>query len=205
MDAWDSLFVVFGNPIKQAVATLPKVQEIPLATLNGPWQVTFQANRGAPGPVEFQHLTSWSSNSDAGIKFFSGSADYTTKLFLSRDSLEARDQLLIDLGEVHDLATLMVNGQTIGTVWDRPYRLDITKSLHPGENIVRIKVTNMWTNRSIGDAQPNARSRYFTGTSELFADGAAPAHAFRPEARLRPAGLLGPVTVLRRRSSKGSP
>jgi hypothetical protein len=62
---------------------------------------------------------------------------------------------------------------------------------------------NVWVNRMVGDARPDSKGRYaaavdhpitFTG---LFTGQALARHAYCPDAPLRPAGLLGPVTVTR--------
>ncbi len=37
----------------------------------------FQPNRGAPAKITLDKLHSWSDNSDAGVKYFSGTATYT--------------------------------------------------------------------------------------------------------------------------------
>jgi hypothetical protein len=52
---------------------------------------------------------------------------------------------------------------------------------------VEIKVTNLWVNRLIGDQQPGAAQKY-TYTAQRF---------YRANSRLLPAGLLGPVQVVR--------
>ncbi|HLP26809.1 MAG TPA: hypothetical protein VK477_14100, partial [Acidobacteriota bacterium] len=37
------------------------------------------------------------------------------------------------------------------TVWKEPYRLDVTDLVRAGANTLEIAVTNLWTNRLIGD------------------------------------------------------
>jgi hypothetical protein len=62
--------------------------------------------------------------------------------------------------------------------------LDITEALKAGDNKVEIKVTNLWVNRLIGDAQPGATKTTFT--TMPFYQATSP---------LLPSGLLGPVTI----------
>jgi hypothetical protein len=92
----------------------------------------------------------------------------------------------MDLGDVRNLAEVSVNGTSLGVVWHAPYRVDVTKALKPGTNQVTIKVVNTWVNRLIGDQQPNA-------TKYTFAD----ITPYTSESALQPAGLLGPVVVVR--------
>jgi hypothetical protein len=70
-------------------------------------------------------------------------------------------------------------------VWHTPYRIDLGKLAKPGSNHLTVRVANLWINRLIGDAQPNVTNKV-TYT-------AIP--TYRPDAPLRPSGLLGPVTL----------
>lgn len=58
--------------------------------------------------------------------------------------------------------------------------------MHPGDNLVEIRVVNLWVNRLIGDGQPNAQKVTFTARNP-----------YKANSPLVPAGLLGPVRVLR--------
>ena len=42
--------------------------------------MTFPPNLGAPAETEFPALTSWTQNTDAGVKYFSGTATYRKQL-----------------------------------------------------------------------------------------------------------------------------
>ena len=93
--------------------------------------------------------------------------------------------MILDLGDVRELADVVVNKQPIATVWRPPYRVDITKALAAGNNTIGVRVTNLWVNRLIGDAQPGADKVTFT-VSPPYTAGAP----------LRPSGLLGPVRLV---------
>jgi hypothetical protein len=56
--------------------------------------------------------------------------------------------------------------------------------VHEGVNTVEVRVANLWVNRLVGDAQPGAAKVSFTTMP-----------AYLAEAPLRPAGLIGPVTL----------
>jgi hypothetical protein len=98
--------------------------------------------------------------------------------------LKAGAHLWIDLGDVKNLAEVMVNGKPLGTVWHTPYRVDATAALKPGTNDISIKVTNAWVNRLIGDQQPGADKFTFTAVKP-----------YKASSPLLPSGLLGPVTL----------
>lgn len=65
------------------------------------------------------------------------------------------------------------------------YRLDVASQVSSGMNRLEIRVANLWVNRLIGDAQPNATKITWTAKP-----------VYRADAPLRPAGLLGPVRLL---------
>jgi hypothetical protein len=65
-------------------------------------------------------------------------------------------RIVIDLGELNDIAEIRVNGKGAGVLWYPPYSVDITSLLHKGENILEILVTTNWANRLIGDEQQHA-------------------------------------------------
>src|SRR5439155_1662206 len=48
LDPFETVFVVFRTPARSASRSLPSVSESPLAVLEGPWEVHFQPDRGAP-------------------------------------------------------------------------------------------------------------------------------------------------------------
>ena len=170
---------------KATSRTLPKPVETQLATVDGPWNVTFQPGRGAPASITLDKLTSWSDSQDTGVKYFSGTGTYTKDRPGVRGLVQAGRALWIDLGDVKNLAEVTVNGKSLGIVWHAPYRVDATGALKPGANEVTIKVTNAWVNRLIGDEQPDATTKY------TFAD----VKPYKANSPLLPSGLLGPVKV----------
>ncbi len=179
-----SLFVVFRQSTSELNATVPAVQETKLATLDGGWDVRFAPNLGAPERITMDHLGSWTDNTETGVKYFSGTATYMKTLEVSAAWLSSRHRLVLDLGDVRELAQVSVNGRSLGIAWHPPYKVDITSALKSGTNNLEIKVTNLWVNRLIGDLQPGATKYTFT---------VAP--TYKANAPLRPSGLLGPVTV----------
>ena len=172
---------------KAASVNLPQVTQTVMETVDGPWSISFEPNRGAPASVEFNTLKSWTDNGNPGIKYFSGVGTYTKKIDVASDWLTSKGQLWLDLGEVKNLAQVTVNGMDLGIVWHAPYRVDVTRALRPGENELAIKVTNAWVNRMIGDQQPGATPVTFSVIKPYKADSP-----------LLPSGLLGPVQLLRR-------
>jgi len=152
--------------------------------ISGPWEVSFAPGLGAPEKIVFDHLTDWTARPEEGIKHYSGKATYrrTFDIAATRDPREA---LLLDLGKVDDIAVVRVNGQELGTLWQPPYRIDISPAVKPGANTLEVDVVNTWNNRLAGDAALPAEQRHTSVTAETV----------KKNAPLLPAGLIGPVTL----------
>jgi len=186
LEPWGTVFVVFRKPTREISQQLPEVTETKLTEVAGPWTVTFQPDRGAPPSATLDSLASWSDNSDAGVKYFSGTGTYTRTLQADAGWFKTGTHLWIDLGEVKNLAEVTENGTSLGIVWHTPYRVDATSALKPGANEVVIRVTNAWVNRLIGDQQPGA-TKYTS----------ADVTPYKANSPLLPSGLLGPVAIVR--------
>jgi hypothetical protein len=129
-----------------AIATPPA----PLA-LDGPWRVTFPPDLGAPPEIVLPALRSLHLHDDEGVRHFSGTATYHGTLTVPPAHLSPGRRVVLDLGRVEILAEIIVNGRPVPVVWKEPYRADITDLVHAGDNTLAIRVTNLWTNRLIGD------------------------------------------------------
>jgi hypothetical protein len=182
--AEDSFFVVFRKPATASAATVTKPSYATLANLDGAWDVTFQPGRGAPAGLRLNALAPLNSQADPGVRYFSGTASYSRDFSLPR-GVRPGAPLLLDLGKIGDVAEVRVNGRLVGTVWHAPYRLDIGAATRSGANRLVVWVANLWVSRLIGDALPGASRVTFS---------AAP--TYKPDAPLRPSGLIGPVTLV---------
>jgi hypothetical protein len=186
LSPWETVFVVFRSSASSPSRTLPAVIEMPVASIDGPWQVSFAPDLGAPASTVFDKLSDWKDNPDDGIKYFSGTATYTKSIQAPASWLKPGAHVWIDLGSVKNLAEVAVNGKPLGILWRQPYRVDITSALNPGGNTLEVKVTNGWANRIIGDRQPGVTKTY-TLTSPKF---------YNAKSALWPSGLLGPVQIV---------
>lgn len=180
--AHQSLFILFREVTAQTAMTVADPVSLTVAARLSEWQVAFQPGRGAPETVSMAALQPLNEAAEPGVRHFSGTASYTATLTLPRRRGDG--PLWLDLGWVGDVAEVLVNGQSAGIVWTAPYRVDIAPFARRGSNVVTVRVANLWVNRLIGDAQPGAERVTFV---------AAP--TYLPDAPLRAAGLIGPVTV----------
>ena len=119
--------------------------------VTGPWTVAFPKGWGAPAETRFPKLISWTESADDGIKYFSGTAVYGKRLKVAKPRSDERT--ILDLGVVKDFAEVRVNGCAYPVLWKPPFRVDITEAAKKGDGTLdlRIRVTNRWPNRLIGD------------------------------------------------------
>ncbi len=185
-------FVVFSD-IPRDLPPDEKVVKPQLTGINGPWMLSFPENWGAPPSVLLDTLISWTDHPEEGIKYFSGTATYTNNLQISKNDLESEQELLLNLGEVLDVAEVVVNDKSAGVLWTKPYELDIRDFVKEGSNKVEIKITNMWINRLTGDMDlPEDEKFCRTNRPYITKDYSAIGDETY---RVQPAGLLGPVVL----------
>lgn len=213
----ESYFVVFQKPYDgqgEAGENFPAGQE--LSVINSPWKVRFDPQWGGPGEVTFGSLIDWTTHADEGIRYYSGTANYSTRFSLA-EVPGGGDQLLLDLGQVNGLAEVKVNGKPASVVWTAPWTVNITGNAVAGENTLEIELTNVWANRLIGDEQQppdcewNKGDQGFGGPLKRYPDWLInnqprPSakrftftnwNYFTKDAKLVPSGLLGPVRLVR--------
>lgn len=176
LKGYQSIFVVFTDQPVEQVSPLPQVdyyQEFD----NNRWQITFSENQEQ---VKNSPLFDWSTSENPKIKYYSGHATYETTF-----KCDKVDKAFLDLGEVKDIATVEVNGINCGTSWMAPYRVDISKAVKKGKNMLKITVVNTWANALLGadNGMPPYEGIWTNGKYR------------RAEKNVLPAGLLGPITL----------
>ncbi len=191
-----SLFVVFRNRASRVERRASSTRQPDVLPISGPWEVSFQAGRGAPEKAVFDTLTDWSKHADNGIKFFSGTATYMKTVEFTAPQAERK--AVLQLGAVAALAQVWLNGKDLGIAWTAPWQIELTGALKPGKNELRIAVTNPWANRLVGDAGLPPEQR-ITKSNMQYENGKRTLKAFQgfaSEDALQPSGLQGPVRVM---------
>lgn len=118
-------------------------------TLDSGWQVSFDRENGeGESTYNFERLESWSRHKDDFVKYYSGTATYSTKWVWKDNDVNG---IYLKMDSLWNVATVKVNGMDFGTLWTAPYILNISKAVKQGENTIEIQVTNTWRNRMIGE------------------------------------------------------
>lgn len=210
---WQSYFVVFDRKAVASGSGIGTARNFPagrlLKTVAGAWTVSFDPIWGGPARVRFDSLEDWTLSKDSGIRYYSGMAHYRKTLDLP--VCKKGQRYFLDLGTVHDMASVRMNGVELGVVWTPPFRVEVTNVMRAGKNEVDITVANRWPNRLIGDAafvddgvveKPDAAAEWpdwirqglpRPSKRKTFA-------TYSPYKRgdaLLPSGLVGPVQLIR--------
>lgn len=187
MNVNDAFFIVFHDSTSVDSCPQSLRNKIFFKKIDSPWKVSFDERWGGPEIFIMHHLKSYTDFDNDSVKYYSGTANYQNRFRLTYNDMRnlKQSRLLLDLGRVECMATIKLNGKSIGTLWRAPFTIDITDFVKKGDNTLEVEVVNQWTNRLIGDAQPDCPHKY-TFTTYSYFSAASP---------LIPAGLIGPVTI----------
>jgi hypothetical protein len=185
MNPYESTLLVF-NPAAKPVA--------PTALASAPVSPTAEIDIGENGwkfhgvgigpgsqpesvDMDMPALAGWTANDK--LKNFSGRGQYTTTFNLPANYLASHPHILLDLGDVKDVAEISVNGKPGPALLLRPYRADVTALLHAGENTLQVTVVNTQYNAL---SARGADRNFIPGPTDTAND-------------LMPSGLMGPVRL----------
>ncbi|QIA07449.1 glycosyl hydrolase [Draconibacterium halophilum] len=163
--------------------------------VEGEWTVSFE--KGGPTLPETYittKLTSWTEQSDE-LQKFSGTASYKTTFEKPEGDAPA---YILDLGEVHESATVYMNGEKLGTLLGPVFQITIsTESLKP-TNELEVKVSNLMANRIISMDKSGENYKKFYNINfaankreNVGPDGLFTAVNWEP----LKSGLVGPVSL----------
>jgi hypothetical protein len=156
--------------------------------LLGEWNIQFDPKWGAPANLKTNPLKSWTEFDDPGIKYYSGTATYRKSFQVKANELK-QNKLILDLGNVKEMASVKINGHQMQVIWSAPFQFDISPFVTSGTNELEVEVVNMWVNRLIGDGKLPADQRQTKTNINKF-------NAPDAEKYLRVSGLAGNVKIL---------
>lgn len=179
-----SAFIVFRKDAGATDATRNIPTETVVAEISNPWNVTFEKERRGPSDkIVMEKLVPLNEHPDDSVRFYSGKTLYESTFNIGQDIPE---NLYIDLGKVMVIGKVKINGQFAGGVWTKPYRLNISKFVKPGENTIEVETVNNWKNRLIKDSSL-PENRRLTWTNQ---------QNYSPSDTLQCSGIIGPVKLI---------
>ena len=173
----DAYFIVLKGKTYTQEMSFTKKERKTICQINGIWDITFEDKFGGHKKISTNDLTSWTDSEEEFIRYFSGTATYRTTTTVPPH----KGRLYLDLGEVKNIAEVYINSKKVQTLWKTPFITDISDYVTDGDINLEIKLTNLWVNRLIGDAENSDGKSY---TSKVF---------FKKDDPLLPSGMLGPV------------
>ncbi|MEO8415220.1 MAG: glycosyl hydrolase, partial [Ginsengibacter sp.] len=170
------------------LTTIDASRPVTTSLITGGWNIHFDTLWGGPNLVHTDTLQSWTNFKNEGIKYYSGSAVYKKAFKVKAANLQGT-RVILELGNVLEMASIKINGNAMNVTWAAPFQFDITRFVKPGDNQLEVEVVNLWPNRLIGDGKL-APAKRLTRTNIVKFD-APGADEF-----LRESGLLGPVKLM---------
>lgn len=114
--------------------------------IGGPWTLSFANCAPKVGRTfNLDSLSTWELLDDDSVKVTMGTGIYTTTVNMTAD--EAASPWEIELGDVRESARVYVNDSLVGCAWSVPFTLQCKGLFKPGDNKLRIEVTNLPANR----------------------------------------------------------
>lgn len=158
--------------------------------IRGDWEVRFPHGYGAPTHYQLPKLMSWTDTDDEGVRHFGGVAVYHKTLDIA--AIMPGSKVILDLGDVREVARVYLNGIDLGISWHAPYQYDVSHVLKTGQNELVIEVANVLNNFMVGDAKtPEA----FKRTHSNITRGPNAWSTPWQDVPLKPSGILGPASL----------
>lgn len=199
-EPWESAFFVFSPgvmPVKPAKPAAVASLFDPL-TVTGTWQVKLEGFGFETFATSATTLTSWTDS--PRTRHFSGTSHYEIEFNLPAGHFPTGANLVLDLGQVGNIAEVELNGQPVGVAWMAPHRLNVTRAARVGMNKLAIRVTNTLINYVTGlkespDVPLELQPRLGKANPAIYPQSNL-AKREMSETDLPLSGLVGPVRIL---------
>ena len=197
-EPWESAFYIFTDEpappqVTPTVLTGPLPEPQPIA---GTWKMKLAGFGFDTLDTTISQLTDWTK--DERTRHFSGTGHYEIEFDLPAERIMAGTRMTLDLGQVGDLAEVWLNGQSLGTSWMAPHRLDITAAARAGKNVLVVEVTDTLINyvsgmKAMPDVAPELQARLGHANPTIYENSGHIGETH--ETDLPPSGLIGPVQI----------
>ncbi|MCF2445357.1 glycoside hydrolase [Dyadobacter sp. CY345] len=178
-----------GQSMEIVPASKPEKQY----SIDGNWAVDFVKGKPSlPASGKLKKAGSWVSLSDTA-RYFSGTARYALDFDVPAGLLSSKS-IILDLGDVREVAAVKLNGEEIGTAWSIPFHLKvIPETLKEKGNKIEIEVTNLSANyMRLRDKQAPEWKKFYDINIVDITYKKFNADNWEP----MPSGLLGPIRLL---------
>ncbi len=172
----DSKIIVFNN--ERSGLNWRPIPEIPSNSikLNQGWKAEFKHMNGEVKTKDFTELRDLKAMPE--FTHFAGIVSYSYTLQLATPT----SLHYLDLGKVHGIAELIVNGKLIGSTWYGRNAFALENVLKKGTNSIEVRVTTVMLNY-MKSLTENVTAQYWSNNSK------------RKEQPLQSLGMVGPVNL----------
>lgn len=165
--------------------------------ISGKWNLKFVSGGPVlPAATTLDNLVSWTNLDEAGVKEFSGTAEYSIKF---KKPVGSSKMWLMDLGDVKESATVILNGKKIATLIGPSFSVVIPAPVFKETNTLQLIVTNGMANRIIDLDKRGVEWKKFynINMSAKLAENRSPGGLFTAAKwQPLPSGLLGPFQLI---------
>jgi hypothetical protein len=201
----------YANMWSDVLPPSSRTIEKELADLSSGWQVHFS---GSAASQILPSLTSWTELT--GKQYYSGEAVYSRNFSIDSSlAMPATSTIFLDFGPgtpttdprppnasgmralldppIREAAIVFINGKRAGSLWHPPYRIGISRYIHPGENRIEVHVYNTAINLLAGQPPRDysaLRAKYGRRFDPQDMDNLQPV----------PSGLFGPIHLKEQRN-----
>ncbi|HWU71936.1 MAG TPA: glycosyl hydrolase [Sphingomonas sp.] len=135
---------------------IPARRSIGHIDLSNGWSLAVEGHAPRTTPLERMFgvtpLGDW--RNIAGLGSFAGIGTYRRSFDMPADWAVRGTRVVLDLGTVHDMATVTINGKSLIPTITAPFRVDLTRLLHTGRNEIAIAVATTPQNAMIDPKAP---------------------------------------------------
>lgn len=117
---------------------------------NGGWTLSVTGHAGrTPYAHDFGTVALGDWRGVPELTRFAGKATYRRTVIVDPAWLGRGKTVMLDLGQVHDMATVTINGKSLEPTITAPFQIDITRLIHAGANNLEVVVANVPQNAMI--------------------------------------------------------
>ncbi len=184
----ESKIFVFDNNKPSGIQNSMTVKPVELPIKLNHIQIDFDTKGYHKIPsIQTPILGSLTEFEQSQVKYFSGLAQYTIQFSVEASGIHTNGKTYLNIGKFGGTASVILNGNKVGTVWNDQMELDISGKLHP-QNILIITVGNEYRNRIIGDLKEYGTLKHISTSLDI-------KNVLRANMPLKPSGLLGPLRI----------
>ena len=196
-EPWESVFFVFTPGVTTAAPLKANAKLPSPLPVEGNWKMKLEGYGFDTFETETGTLATWTNS--PRTRHFSGTGRYETEFSLSVNQVKSGGQMILNLGQVGDVAEVELNGKSMGVAWMTPYRLNISNAALAGKNRLVVLVTNQLVNYISGlaeapDVPVELQPRLGKADPKIYKQSNI-AQKDMTQTDLPPSGLMGPVQI----------